>query len=195
MKLMILEGVVTTVDEEGGCHIAPMGPVTDESISHLLLRPYQTSTTYKNLKRTGSGVFHITDDVLLIARLITGTIMAPPETNPAEKIEGYILEDCCRWYEFQVQSINDDQERTEIQAEVIHVGNNRDFIGFNRAKHAVIEAAILASRVHILPEDQIRSEMERLSSPVQKTSGEREEEAFKLIETFISEQFSTGKSG
>ena len=48
---MILEGIVTTLNEDDSVNISPMGPLVDETFSRFLLRPYQTSTTYKNLKR------------------------------------------------------------------------------------------------------------------------------------------------
>ena len=37
--------------------------------------------------------------------------------------------------------------------------HHREFFGFNRAKHAVLEAAILATRVELLPADEILSEL------------------------------------
>ena len=58
--------------------------------------------------------------------------------RPAEAIEGVILTDACRWYAFQVESLDDREERTEIAARVVDRGHGRDFFGFNRAKHAVI---------------------------------------------------------
>ena len=64
---MILEGVVTTINADGSVNISPMGPKVDDAMRQFVLRPYQTSTTYQNLKRTGEGIFHITDDVELIA--------------------------------------------------------------------------------------------------------------------------------
>ncbi len=38
----------------------------------FVLRPFRTSTTYRNLKAHGEGVLHITDDVLLLARTAIG---------------------------------------------------------------------------------------------------------------------------
>ena len=64
-------------------------------------------------------------------------------------------------------------------------GELRPFLGFNRAKHAVLEAAILATRVGILPDDEIRREMERLAVPVEKTAGAEEREAFELLRDYI----------
>ena len=185
---MILEGVVTTIGEGGECHLAPMGPVTDTEISQLLLRPYKTSTTYQNLKKNPAGVFHITDDVLLIAKLIVKQVGLPHEVFPAEIIKGNVLRSCCRWYEFQVVSLNDENERTEIEAEILHTGQLREFLGFNRAKHAVIEAAILASRIHLLPATEILEQIARLKEPVQKTAGAQEIKAFQLLDDFINEQ-------
>ncbi len=69
---MILEGVVTTRDPHGRLNVAPMGPIVDAEMRELRLRPFQTSTTFRNLKTTGCGVFHVTDDVLLIARAAVG---------------------------------------------------------------------------------------------------------------------------
>ena len=64
---MILEGLVTTTDADGTPHLAPMGPTRGRRLRSLLLRPFPTSNTYRNLVRHGEGVFHVTDDVLLIA--------------------------------------------------------------------------------------------------------------------------------
>jgi hypothetical protein len=61
----------------------------------------------------------------------------------------------------------------------------REFIGFNRARHAVLEAAILATRVHLLPAEQIRDELTRLRVPVEKTAGPREEEAWTMVENYV----------
>ena len=66
-----------------------MGPIVDETMQTLVLRPFQTSTTYRNLKQTGCGVFHVTDDVLLLAQAAIGALDVSPETFPAaEFLEG-----------------------------------------------------------------------------------------------------------
>jgi hypothetical protein len=58
-------------------------------------------------------------------------------------------------------------------------------MGFNRAKHAVLEAAILATRTHLLPKDQIRDEFSRLQVIVDKTAGPREQEAMALLTQYV----------
>jgi hypothetical protein len=187
---MILEGIVTSRNDDGTINVAPMGPIVDESMTWLRLRPFQTSTTFHNLKRQRAGVFHVVDDVLLLARAAIGQLTEVPETRRAEHIEGAVLADACRWYEFEVESLDESQERSEIVARVVHVGRIRDFFGFNRAKHAVLEAAILATRVHLTSPAELKKELTRLRIPVEKTAGPRETEAFQLIENFIDESLS-----
>jgi hypothetical protein len=68
---------------------------------------------------------------------------------------------------------------------VVHSGRFRDFFGFNRAKHAVVEAAILASRIHILPASEISAEFRRLGVLVDKTGGPQEHEAFKFLLQYV----------
>jgi hypothetical protein len=182
---MILEGIVTTQDSAEIVNVAPMGPIVDETMAMLRLRPFQTSQTFRNLKAVPSGVFHVVDDVLLLAQAAIGRLPAVPPTFPADKVTGVVLADCCRWYEFLVDTMDDSQERAEIKARVVHIGRIRDFFGFNRAKHAVVEAAILATRVGLIGREEILAEFARLKVPVDKTAGPREAEAFALLEQFV----------
>jgi len=183
---MILEGIVTTQNSDGSTNIAPMGPVVDESMSQILLRPFQTSQTYCNLLRDRQGVLHVTDDVLLIARAAINAWEGVPETFPAESVQGRVLKSACRWYEFQVREINDSAERTAITVEIVHRGRIRDFFGFNRAKHAVLEAAILATRLHLIPAGEIQQDMRKMKVIVNKTAGLQEQAAFDLLEQFLA---------
>ncbi len=182
---MILEGIVTSLDPAGELNVAPMGPIVDETMSRLVLRPFRTSRTFRNLKARSCGVFHVTDDVLLLSQAAIGQLPQIPEHFPAEKVAGVVLAGACRWYEFEVESCDESQERTRIDARVVHSGRLRDFFGFNRAKHAVLEAAILATRVHLIPASQIAAEFERLRIMVDKTAGPREQEAFHLLEHYV----------
>lgn len=182
---MISEGIVTTLSADGTVNISPMGPEVDPAIDSLVLRPYQSSTTYQNLKRTGQGVFHVTDDVELLARAAVGTPDPLPAMEPAREVEGRILTGACRWYAFRVRTLDDVHERTEIVCNVVARGRLRDFFGFNRAKHAVVEAAILATRTEFLPAEEIRSQFERLKVLVEKTGGPAEHRAFDFLSTFV----------
>ena len=183
---MILEGIVTTVSAGGDVNIAPMGPRVDPAFQTIVLRPFPTSQTYRNLREHGEGVLHVTDNVLLLAKAAVGPVDPPPALRPAERVRGYVLADACRSYEFRVRSIDDRAERVEIAVEVVHEARHRDFFGFNRAKHAVVEAAILATRVHLLPLAEIEAEYRRLAVIVQKTAGPQEREAFEFLQAYIA---------
>jgi hypothetical protein len=192
---MIVEGVVTTLNREGELNIAPMGPIVDETMTSLTLRPFQTSTTYRNLKLRPYGVFHIVDDVLLIAQAALDQLDQAPGTFAAEKIEGRVLSDCCRWYEFEVTSCDDSSERTTIIASVVHTGRIRDMFGFNRARHAVLEATILATRLHLVPISEIRKQLASLAIPVEKTAGPREQAAFDLVINYVEDWYQAQNMG
>jgi hypothetical protein len=162
-----------------------MGPIVDAAFSRFLLRPYATSTTCKNLKRTGEGVLHVTDDVDLFARAAVGQLEKLPEMVATTRVKGAIIADACRWFEFRVESIDESSERLEIVCSVVDQGRSRDFFGFNRAKHAVIEAAIWATRVQFLEINEILAEMERLAVVVDKTGGHRERAAFAFLRDYL----------
>src|SRR5204862_353231 len=83
---------------------------------------------------------HVTDDVLLMAKAAIGPVEPTPVWMQAERIRGWVLADCCRFYEFRVVSIDESEQRVRIEAEVVHAGRRRDFFGFNRATHAVVAA-------------------------------------------------------
>ena len=184
---MIIEGLITTENEDGSPHLAPMGPRVEAAWTRLVLRPYITSTTYANLCRRGYGVFHVTDDVLLLAQAAIGRLEALPPMQRPRAARGWVLRDCCRWYAFEVRAANDTPPRACLTAEVVERGWERDFVGFHRARHAVVEAAILATRVHLLPRAELVNELARLRPLVSKTGGEAEEQAFCLLEAFVRE--------
>ena len=182
---MILEGIVTTISPEGVLNIAPMGPRVAPNMDRFVLRPFKTADTYRNLVSHGEGVLHVTDDVLLLAKAAVGRVEPFPDVERATSVLGYVLQDACRYYEFRVTGIDDREERVTIRAETVHRGTRRDFFGFNRGKHAVIEAAILATRTAILPMDEIEAEFRRLAVIVHKTGGEQEHEAFQFLSDHV----------
>ena len=181
----ILEGIVTTENLDGTLNIAPMGPLVGQSLETLVLRPFRTSTTYGNLLRTRLGVLHISDDVELFAQAAMGSVTPVPDTLPQEPL---VLADTCRWVKFEIVSIDDSEDRACLVGQAVSAGNVREFLGFNRAKHAVIEAAILATRVHLLSSEKIQTEFAALKVLVDKTGSAAEHRAFNLLESYVSEQ-------
>jgi hypothetical protein len=197
---VILEGIVTTRNADGSVNISPMGPIVDESMQRIVLRPFRTSTTYSNLIRTGVGVLHVTDDVLLFAQAAVGTPDPLPNlisvgelhgsggmtSLPEEVHSAAVIADACRWYAFRIVEVDESGERAKLVGNVAASGTIREFFGFNRAKHAVIEAAILATRVGILEPAEIDEPMRRLATWVEKTGGPREKTAFEFLQCWIA---------
>lgn len=187
---MILEGIVTSLSGKDSLNVAPMGPEVEpaETLERFILRPFRSSTTYTNLKARGEGVFHVTDDVLMLAQAAIGVPLEPfPATRPASRVDGAILADACRYYEFRVLELDDREDRTTIVAETLASGRHREFFGFNRAKHAVLEAAILATRVAWLPVRELLLEFRKLEVLVDKTGGPNERAAFELLNRYLRE--------
>ena len=174
---MIVETIVTTVAEDGAVNCAPMG--VEWGDPSIVLKPFLDTATYRNVRATGAAVINLTDDVRVFAR---AAISNPSyETVPAEAVRGVVLADCCSWREVTVQSIDSTPPRSRIEAAVVHSGMRREFIGFNRARHAVLEAAIHVTRLHMLPRAFIESELARLQIIVDKTAGAPEFEAMALL--------------
>lgn len=185
---LIVEGLVVTAGDNGQPHLAPMGPLVDRELTRITLRPFCTSTTFANLARTRVAVFHITDDVELLARAAIGRIETPPAYQRIALPPHYALADCCRWFALRVGSSNIDPPRATFECEVAEAGTGRPWFGFNRAKHAVVEAAILATRIGILPDADIRNDLARLAIPLQKTAGEQERRAWQLLTEYVNER-------
>jgi hypothetical protein len=166
-----------------------MGPDVPDDFTdrpaRFVLRPYRTAQTAANLLARPEGVLHVTDDVLLLARAAVGPLDPPPRVRPAAKVRGWVLTDACRAYEFRVVVCDDRAERLRFDAEVVHAERRRDFFGFNRAKHAVVEAAILATRTAFLAPDHVAAEFARLAVFVDKTGGDQERAAFAFLTEFL----------
>lgn len=178
---MIVETIVTTIDSNGAINFAPMGVEWGEDI--IVLKPFLETSTYRNLSATRVAVVNLTDDAMLFAQ---GAISSPQFPSvPANVVRGVVLEAACSWRELEVLTIDATPPRSRIEARVVHRGTKREFVGFNRAKHAVLEAAILATRTHLLPTDQIRDDYARLQVLVDKTAGPREREAMELLTQYV----------
>ena len=181
---MIIESIVTTVALDGAVNCAPMGvdwDGTDEGA--IVLKPFLETATYRNATATRTAVVNIVDDVRVFARAAISNPVYP--TVAATVIRGAVLAECCAWRELQITSIDSTPPRARIETRTVHRGTSREFIGFNRARYAVLEMAIYATRLHLLPRDFVDSELARLQVIVDKTAGPREREAMALLTDFI----------
>jgi hypothetical protein len=174
---MIIESIVTTLGADGSVNCAPMGVEWGEEV--IVLKPFLETATYRNVLATGAAVVNLVDDARVFARAAISNPEYP--TVPAAVVRGAVLSDCCSWRELTVRSIDSTPPRSRIETAVVHRGVRREFIGFNRARHAVLEAAIHATRLHLLEREFVESEMARLQVIVDKTAGPDEREAMALL--------------
>ncbi|MCG6158081.1 DUF447 domain-containing protein [Rubinisphaera margarita] len=186
----VLEGLVTTLNEDASVNLAPMGPIptldAEGQIQELIFRPFPESRTYRNLIAHPEGVFHVTDRVLPLAQAISRSFASTSvDWLPTKTIHGRLFPDACQAYEFRIRNRDETGQRMVLTAEVVQSHNLRPFLGFNRGAHAVIEAAILASRLHILERNVILHELDRLKVLIEKTADAEGRAAFDLLVHFI----------
>lgn len=181
----IRECIVTTLREDGTPHIAPLG--LHESPDGLIAAPFKPSSTLDNLRARPFAVANFTDDVRVFAGCLTGRRDWP--TRPAERIEGAVLDGALAHAELEVARIDEDELRPRFHCRIVHHVTHAPFKGFNRAQSAVIEAAILASRLSMLPRDKIEAELAYLRIGIDKTAGPRETEAWGWLMQRIAAHF------
>ncbi len=181
---MIIETIVTTLNETGEANFAPMGVTIGEE--EIVIRPYKDSATCRNLVTTGAAVVNLTDNCRLFAESAISSPQFP--TFPAELVLGLVLTDACSYYECSVMHADTASERATFHCKTLKKGILREFIGFNRAKNAIIEAAILATRVRFLGVPQILEEYRRMAEIVRKTGGEQEAQAMQYLQDYVERQ-------
>jgi uncharacterized protein len=171
---MIQETIVTTQNQAGIGHIAPMG--IHIAGDEFIILPFKPSTTLDNLLATGVAILNYCTDVRVFAGCLTGRRDWP--VKDAERIDGKVLSCALAHTEVTVIRIEDDELRPKLYCKAVHTVNHTPFLGFNRAQYAVLEAAILVSRLHMLPLEKINSELAYLQIAVDKTAGDNEREAW-----------------
>lgn len=171
---MIYETIVTTVDAQGLPHIAPFGIREREGLT--VIAPFKPATTLENLLMRRQAVVNFTDDVRIFAGALTGRFEW--SVFPANAIEGFVLQAALAHRELELVEVLEDELRPQLLFRTVHEEMHAGFRGFNRAQAAVIELAVLVSRLHMLPMAKIDAEIAYLQIAVQKTAGEREQQAW-----------------
>ena len=185
---MIRETIVTTLNAEGRVHIAPLGLIEAEDA--LVIAPFRPSTTLDNLLSNPHAVANYSDDVLVIAGCLTGRRDWP--THPATRVPGVVLDQALAHDELAVVRMEDDAQRPRFLCRVVHSEMHAPFQGFNRAQAAVVEAAILVSRLGMLQAEKVDREVEYLRIAVDKTAGPHEREAWEWLMQRIAEHRARG---
>jgi len=170
----IREVIVTTQSPGGLPHIAPMGVWEEDGL--VTLAPFRPSRTLDNVLARSVAVVNACDDVRIFAGCLTGRHDWP---LIAGETRGTLrLRDAVSHQELQLERVDEDEQRPKLRCRVMREEAHRPFLGFNRARAAVLECAILASRVHMLPADKIRAELLYLTIAIQKTAGPTERKAW-----------------
>ena len=178
---MIVETLVTTLDREGCQNVAPMGVGWGDD--EIVLKPYRETTTFRNLTDHPEAVVNLVDEV---AYYVEAALASPTyPAKPAAVVRGVVLEAACSWRELRVRESDISEERARFVCDVVHRGVRREFVGYNRARHAVLEATILATRTRLLPIHTILAEYERLQVIVDKTAGPAERAAMARLADFV----------
>lgn len=185
---MIFETIVTSTNEDGSPHIAPFGIREQDGL--ILISPFRPSASLDNLLRTRCAVVNQTDDVRLFAGALTGNRTWP--VRPANNVAGWVVQGALAHRELELVEVVEDIVRPALWFKVVHEQTHAPFKGFNRAQSAVVELAILVSRLHMLPMEKIDAELAYLTIAIEKTAGEKEQQAWdwlmEKVENFKAEQ-------
>ena len=188
---LIRESIVTTVDERGHAHLAPLGLIAEGE--NWILAPFHPSTTLENLRKTPFAVANLTDDVRIFAGCLTGRRDWP--LTPAKVVKAPRLAQTLSHLELVVSEVREDSLRPRFVCRVVHRGSHAPFEGFNRAQSAVIEGAVLVSRLHMLPRSEVEGEFARLAVVIGKTSGPQEMEAWSWLSEKAASFYAANGSG
>jgi uncharacterized protein len=182
----LIETVMTTRGRGGGVNCAAMG--VRWGADEVVFWPFDGTRTLRNLRFRGEAVAHLTDDVLLFVQAALGD--PHPTTRPAQSITGAVIESCSAWRELIVTEITAAGERlprSQVTARVVASGSGtQPPMGICRARHAAVEASIVASRLRWLGAERVGAELDRLQVLVDKTAGPREREAMAFVRTYVA---------
>jgi hypothetical protein len=177
MNDQIFETVVTTCSEAGVVHVAPMG--VRYRGERVVLKPFRPSTTLDNILETRRAVLNLVDDVRVFAGCVTGRrAFATEDVQRAGEPRAPRLACALEHVLLRLDEVDDDAERPTLELVRVHEARHGPWRGFNRAQAAVIEGAVLVSRLRMLPPEKIATEMRYLQIAIDKTAGEAEREAW-----------------
>jgi hypothetical protein len=185
---VIYETIISTIDKNSTAHVTPFGVQKKGEL--FVIAPFKPSTTLENIVNTQNAVMNLSDDVRIFASAVVRKQVF--EMMPATKIAGFRLAETLAHHELQLVDIVEDAERPQLLMQSIYQETHRPFEGFNRAQAAVIELAVLTSRLQRLPKEKIVTERAYLQIAIDKTAGERELQAWawliEYIDNFYAEQ-------
>jgi len=155
VKNGIVETIISTFDKNRNPIAAPMG-VSAEDEKHITLSIYKTTKTYKNLKEKKCGVANITSDPTLFHRTVfkdvnPGGKLPNDWFTHASNVDAPYLRNTDAFIEFRVTNLTGSGEKAKVRCRVqkIVVARKDLLQVYHRAKSAVIESIIHATRIEI----------------------------------------------
>jgi uncharacterized protein len=181
---MIIETIFSTLDNDGRPNFAPMGIEWGEEF--VTVRPFRNTNTCRNLLSTGYGVANLSDDALAYVRCALYDAVLP--YFPAKVLPGVVFEGACSWREMKLISQTGAGDRAELCCRVLYEGRQRDFLGFCRAGSAVIEAAILATRLNLHDPHLAAERLIHYGEIIEKTGSDSDKQAFRLVHEYVQQR-------
>lgn len=182
---MIFETVIISSNDKNAPHVTPFG-IRYEG-EQIIISPFKPSKTLDNIITTKVATMNVTDDVRVFAGALTNR--QPWLLEPTEHVKGFRLKDCLMHIELSLNEVREDEVRPQLVMTQVKKQHHRDFNGFNRAQAAVIELAVLTSRLHMLAPEKIQSELKYLQIAIDKTAGEKELEAWSWLTEKINQYY------
>ena len=174
---MIYEVIISTMNEDGSSHVAPMG--VSQKADFVVLKPFKPSKTLDNILTQKTAVMNIVTDVRVFAGVVTGRSNFNLVALPCDK--GFFLKDALSYLTLSLAEIHDDEIRSTLYMNKVNVIHLSSFKGFNRAQAAIIEASVLMSRLDLLSQDKIKQEIKYLEIAISKTAGKKEIQAWEWL--------------
>ncbi|NQT09010.1 DUF447 family protein, partial [Candidatus Bathyarchaeota archaeon] len=156
----IFETIVTTMDHDGSVNAAPMG-VVRTGRETLEIRPFKSSSTYRNLSSRPEACVNVTDDpVIFLVTAFKGTAFRGFE-EPS--LDGIRLREADAHVFISVRDIDDSEDRARFTCNVdsVEVGETGPR-PFSRGRAQAIEAVIHATRLEFLYREGRVEEAEEL---------------------------------
>ena len=174
---MIFEVIISTINEDGISHVAPMG--VSQKADFIVLKPFKPSATLDNILKQKIAVMNIVTDVRVFAAAVTGRSNFNLVALPGGK--GFFLKDALSYLTLSLAEIHDDKIRSTLHMNKVNEIHLSSFKGFNRAQAAIIEASVLMSRLDLLSRDKIKQEIKYLEIAISKTAGKKEIQAWEWL--------------
>ncbi len=181
---MIIETIISTIDNEEKVNFSPFG--IQKNKNQILISPYIPSKTLLNLQLTKCAVINYTDNTNFFVNCIIGNKKF--KKKKCKNFPGFFLENCFGYEQVKVKKIIKDKLRPTFVCQIDKSFQIKNYEGHNRAKASIIEACILASRVHILDKKKILNELSYLGISVKKTAGSVEKKSWEKISKYIKKK-------